>query len=306
MVVRGAKRKGTRYFGPYGQADAIRDTLDLLLRSFPIRNCSDVKFRRQAAIGRPCLQYHIERCSGPCVGAVTPEDYGQYVADLMSFLQGKTEPVIDRLEASMTKAADDLEFELAAHYRDQIESAKLASARQEMLAINDEDIDIVGVADDELGAAVQVLHIRRGRVTGRQGFVLEKDEAHRRGDLITEGAGAALCGEPPRGASRGLVADDADGCRDLRRMVERSSRWQSNALGADARSKKHRPPRVGDAQRRRAPRSASDASSCRPVVASQGPRRAAALPRAGGVATSYRVLRHGPPVRHRLRQLDEW
>jgi excinuclease ABC subunit C len=186
MVVRGAKRKGVRYFGPYGQADAIRDTLDLLLRSFPIRNCSEAKFRRQIAIGRPCLQYHIKRCSGPCVGEVSAEEYAQYVGDLMSFLQGKTEPVLARLQESMTEAADDLEFELAAHFRDQLESARLASARQEMLAVNNEDIDIVGVADDELGAAVQVLHIRRGRVTGRQGFVLEKVEELTPAELIAK------------------------------------------------------------------------------------------------------------------------
>lgn len=183
-VVRGAKRKGTRYFGPYGQADAIRDTLDLLLRSFPIRTCNDVKFRRQAAIGRPCLQFHIERCSGPCVGEVTAEDYRGYVDDLMAFLEGKTKPVIDRLEASMNEAAESLEFELAAHYRDQIESARLASSRQEMVSLGNDDVDIIGVADDDLGAAVQVLHVRQGRVTGRQGFVLEKVEDFTEPELI--------------------------------------------------------------------------------------------------------------------------
>jgi excinuclease ABC subunit C len=186
MVVRGAKRKEWRYFGPYGQADAIRDTLDLLLRSFPIRNCTDVKFRRQAAMGRPCLQFHIERCSGPCVDAVSKELYREYVNDLMAFLEGKTKPVIDRIEAAMEQAAESLEFELAAHYRDQLESVRLASKRQEMVSLSNDDLDIFGVVDDDLGAAVQVLHVRQGRLTGRQGFVLEKVEDFTQAELLAK------------------------------------------------------------------------------------------------------------------------
>ena len=186
MVVRGAKRKEWRYFGPYGQADAIRETLDLLLRSFPIRNCTDVKFRRQAAIGRPCLQFHIERCSGPCVDAVTKEAYREYVNDLMSFLEGKTKPVLDRLESAMEAAAEALEYELAAHYRDQLESVRLASKRQEMVTLSNDDLDIFGITEDELGAAVQVLHVRQGRLTGRQGFVLEKVEDFTQPELIAK------------------------------------------------------------------------------------------------------------------------
>jgi excinuclease ABC subunit C len=186
MVVRGAKRKEWRYFGPYGQADAIRDTLDLLLRSFPIRYCTDVKFRRQAAMGRPCLQFHIERCSGPCVDAVSKELYREYVNDLMAFLEGKTKPVIDRIEAAMEQAAESLEFELAAHYRDQLESVRLASKRQEMVSLSNDDLDIFGVVDDDLGAAVQVLHVRQGRLTGRQGFVLEKVEDFTQAELLAK------------------------------------------------------------------------------------------------------------------------
>jgi len=176
VVMRGARRKGTRYFGPYAQAWAIRDTLDLLLRSCPIRTCSDVKFRRHEKLGRPCLEYHIERCSGPCVGAVDPAAYAGYVEELMDFLDGDTAPVVSRIESEMKLAASELEYERAARLRDQLETVRLASARQEMVADSSEDIDVMGIAESELEAAVQVLHVRRGRVVGRQGFILEKVE----------------------------------------------------------------------------------------------------------------------------------
>jgi len=177
VVMRGAKRKGTRYFGPYAHAYAIRETLELLLRSFPIRTCTDAKFQRQERLGRPCLLYDIERCSGPCVGAVEDATYGGLVADFMAFLDGDTKPVVERITAEMQRASDALEFELAARLRDQLESIRLASERQEMVAGETEDLDLVGIAEDELEAAVQVLHVRRGRVVGRHGLVLEKVEA---------------------------------------------------------------------------------------------------------------------------------
>jgi excinuclease ABC subunit C len=176
IVMRGAKRKGTRYFGPYAHAYAIRETLDLLLRSFPIRTCSDAKFRRHERLGRPCLLFHIERCSGPCIGAVDEARYQELVEELMSFLDGDTGPVVARIESEMGDAAASLEYEHAARLRDQLAAVRLASERQEMVADSSEDIDVVGIAESELEAAVQVLHVRRGRVVGRQGFVLEKVE----------------------------------------------------------------------------------------------------------------------------------
>ncbi|MCU1491802.1 MAG: uvrC, partial [Acidimicrobiaceae bacterium] len=175
-VMRGAKRKGTRYFGPYAHAYAIRETLDLLLRSFPIRTCTETKFRRHERLGRPCLLHHIERCSAPCVGAVSPEKYQELVEELMAFLDGDTAPVVARLTNEMAEAADALEFELAARVRDRLSAVRLASERQEMLVSNQEDLDVVGMAESELEAAFQILHVRRGRLVGRQGFVLEKVE----------------------------------------------------------------------------------------------------------------------------------
>ena len=175
-VMRGAKRKDTRYFGPYAHAYAIRETLDLLLRSFPVRTCSDAKLRRHQLLGRPCLLYHIERCSGPCVGAIGPEEYGRLVGELMAFLDGDTKPVVDRLEAEMHQAATELEFERAARLRDRLATVRLAVERQQMVTESPENLDALAIAEDELAAAVQVFHVRRGRVVGRHGFIVEKVE----------------------------------------------------------------------------------------------------------------------------------
>jgi excinuclease ABC subunit C len=176
MVMRGARRKGVRYFGPFGHAYAIRETLDLLLRTFPVRTCSDNKFDRHAKLGRPCLLFHIEKCSGPCVGEVDHERYQGYVDELLQFLEGDTDDVVRRLEAEMRDAADHLEFERAARMRDRLTAVNKAIERQQMVAARDEDLDVIGVADDELEAAVQVFHVRRGRVVGRKGFVMDKVE----------------------------------------------------------------------------------------------------------------------------------
>jgi len=175
-VMRGARRKDTRYFGPYAHAYAIRETLDLLLRSFPVRTCSDAKLRRHQLLGRPCLLYHIERCSGPCVGAVQPEEYARLVAELMEFLDGDTKPVVERLEAEMRQAARELEFERAARLRDRLATVRLAVERQQMVTDTPENLDALAIAEDELAAAVQVFHVRRGRVVGRHGFIVEKVE----------------------------------------------------------------------------------------------------------------------------------
>jgi excinuclease ABC subunit C len=175
-VVRGRKRKGVRYFGPYGHAGAIRSTLDLLVRSFPVRTCSDTKFVRHERLGRPCLLYDIDRCSGPCVGAVDHEAYDGYLRDLMGFLSGDTEPVLERLESEMLAASADLEFERAARLRDRIAVVHKAAEAQQMVSDRPEDFDVIGVADDPLEASVQIFHIRRGRVVGHRGFVAEKVE----------------------------------------------------------------------------------------------------------------------------------
>lgn len=203
-VMRGRKRKGVRYFGPYGHAYAIRETLDLLLRTFPLRTCSDNKFRRHERLGRPCLLYHIEKCSGPCIGAVERERYDELVRELIEFLEGDTEPVVRRLEAEMRDAAANLEFELAARLRDRLASVRKAIERQQMVAERDEDLDVVGIAEDDLEAAVQVFFVRRGRVVGRKGFVIDKVEDLTPGELVGDIL-EALYDDPPLGVPRTVL-----------------------------------------------------------------------------------------------------
>jgi excinuclease ABC subunit C len=175
-VVRGRKRPGIRYFGPYAHAGAIRDTLDLLLRSFPVRTCSDAKLERHAKLGRPCLLYHIERCSGPCIQAVDHVRYDRMVEDLMDFLAGDTDEVEGRLESEMEQAAEALDFERAARLRDRLGVLRLACERQQMVTERPEDLDVLGLEQDPLEAAVCVFHVRRGRVVGRRAFVVDKVE----------------------------------------------------------------------------------------------------------------------------------
>ena len=203
-VMRGAKRKDTRYFGPYAHAYAIRETLDLLLRSFPIRTCSNAKMRRHELLGRPCLMYHIERCAAPCVGAVEKEHYDALVDELMAFLDGETKPIVSRLEQEMRQAAGELEFERAARLRDRLSAVRLAVERQQMVTDTPEDLDVVGIAEDELVAAVQVLHIRKGRVVGRHGFVLEKVEPLTEAQLVARILEHHY-GESPLGIPRRLL-----------------------------------------------------------------------------------------------------
>ena len=184
MVMRGKKRKGVRYYGPFGHAYAIRETLDLLLRTFPIRTCSDNKLQRHEKLGRPCLLFHIEKCAGPCVGEISREDYDQLVADLISFLDGETDDVVDDLEGRMREAAENYEFELAARLRDQLGSVRKAIEKQQMVGTREDDYDVIGIHDDELEAAVQIFFVRRGRVVGRRGFIVDKVEDLDDGELI--------------------------------------------------------------------------------------------------------------------------
>ncbi len=212
-VMRGAKAKGTRYFGPYAHAYAIRETLDLLLRSFPIRTCSQAKFGRHERLGRPCLLYDIERCSGPCVGAVRKDDYDAMVAELMGFLDGDTAPITARLNQQMQDASERLEFELAARLRDRLAAVRLASERQEMVVAPPEDLDVLGIAESELEAAVQGLHVRRGRLVGRRGFILEKVEPLELAGLVARSLEQQYA-ETPLGLPREVLVpclpEDAD------------------------------------------------------------------------------------------------
>ncbi len=175
-VMRGRRRKGTAYFGPYAHTYAIRKTLDLVLRTFPVRTCSDSLFRRQQLQGRPCLLFHIEKCSGPCVGEVSDEEYRKAVEGLSSFLQGDIDRVVEEITDRMRKSSEALEYEAAARHRDRLADLEKALARQEMVTDRREDFDLIAEHGDELETAIWVLFVRRGRVVGRLGSVVDRVE----------------------------------------------------------------------------------------------------------------------------------
>ncbi|SDS55057.1 Excinuclease ABC subunit C [Paraoerskovia marina] len=176
QVMRGAKRPGTRYFGPYGHAWAIRETLDLLLRVFPVRTCSSGVFRRAASSGRPCLLGYIDKCSAPCVGRVSPEEHRTLAEDFCDFMAGDTARFVRRLEARMKEAAAEMEYEQAGRLRDDIEALRRATEKNAVVLTDGTDADVFALAGDELEAAVQVFHVRDGRIRGQRGWVVEKVE----------------------------------------------------------------------------------------------------------------------------------
>ena len=299
----GPQAQGRPLLRPYGHAYAIRETLDLLLRTFPLRTCSDNKFRRHERLGRPCLLFHIEKCSGPCVGEVDHETYQRLVDELLDFLDGDTDTIVRRLEAADAEAADGLEYERAARLRDRLTSVRKAIERQQMVADRNEDLDVVGIAEDDLEAAVQVFFVRKGRVVGRKGFVVDKVE-----DLAARASWSATCSRastttPPLGVPRTVLVpsepDDPELYAEWLASCAAGGSTSGCPSGGQARAAGRRSPATP-------PRSSPATACAGPATTTPGPRRSTSCrtpsacprPRCASSATTW------PHPGHRLRRLD--
>jgi len=196
MVMRGAKRKGTRYFGPYSHAWAIRDTVDTLLRVFPVRTCSAGVFKRSGQIGRPCLLGYIGKCSAPCVNRISAGGHRRLAEDFCDFMAGQTSRFAARLEAEMKEAARLEEFERAARLRDDLRALERAIEKQAVVLGDGTDCDVIALAEDQLEAAVQVFYVRGGRVRGQRGWVLDKIEEVTPAELVEQFLGQVYADTP--------------------------------------------------------------------------------------------------------------
>jgi len=184
FVGRGSKRRGWRYFGPYGHAWAIRDTVDALLGVFPMRSCSAATFRSAAASGRPCLLGYIDKCSAPCIGRITPEAHREIADDFCAFMGGQTRVIERRLENQMAAASHNMEYERAAVVRDQLGALRKILERNAIVLQDGTDADVVAMAVDQLEVAVQVFHVRDGRVQGERGWVADRADEGDESTLI--------------------------------------------------------------------------------------------------------------------------
>jgi excinuclease ABC subunit C len=214
MVGRGAKKKGVRYFGPYSHAWAIRETVDLLLRVFPMRSCSNGVFKRSQQIGRPCLLGYIDKCAAPCVGDVTPEQHREIAEDFCDFMSGNTTGFVKRLEKEMYAASAEMDFERAARVRDDIGALKRATEKQQVVLGDGTDADVIAFADDPLEVAVQIFYVRGGRIRGQRGWVADKTEDVDTGELVERFLLQLYDGEAgdaiPREVLVPALPDDAD------------------------------------------------------------------------------------------------
>ncbi|MEU6280592.1 excinuclease ABC subunit UvrC [Streptomyces sp. NPDC047028] len=227
QVMRGHKKKGVRYFGPYAHAWAIRDTVDLLLRVFPVRTCSAGVFKNAARTGRPCLLGYIGKCSAPCVARIAPEDHRDLAEDFCDFMAGRTGAYLRRLEKQMMEAAEEMEYERAARLRDDVEALKKAMEKSAVVLADATDADLVAVAEDELEAAVQIFHVRGGRVRGQRGWVTDKVEEITTGALV-EHALQQLYGEESGDAVPKEVLVPA-----LPELVEPVQEWLTGRRGSN-------------------------------------------------------------------------
>ena len=235
-----------RYFGPYAHAWAIRETLDLLLRVFPARTCSTGVFRRHSQIGRPCLLGYIDKCSAPCVGAVSAERHREIVEGFCDFLSGRTDQMVRKLEREMAEASEALEFERAARLRDDLAALRKAMEKQAVVLGDGTDADVIAIAHDELEAAVQIFHVRGGRVRGQRGWVIDKVEEMDVSDLVEQFLSQFYAGQAELAAETptdGVVVPREVLVPELPANAESMEQWLSELRGSRVRL---RVPQRGD------------------------------------------------------------
>jgi excinuclease ABC subunit C len=221
-VLRGTKRRGVRYFGPYSHAWAIRETVDTLLRVFPVRTCSAGVFKRAGQIGRPCLLGYIGKCSAPCVGRIDADEHRELAEEFCDFMAGQTAKFTRRLEAQMRAAARAEEFERAARLRDDLQALQRALEKQAVVLPEGTDCDVIGLAEDQLEAAVQVFYVRGGRVRGQRGWVVDKVEDVGTSELVEHFLGQVYRDDPAAEQQ-----DDAAGHSRRGDASRRSADWRA-------------------------------------------------------------------------------
>jgi excinuclease ABC subunit C len=227
MVGRGPKKKGVRYFGPYSHAWAIRETVDLLLRVFPMRSCSKGVFNRHRQIGRPCLLGYIGKCSAPCIGRVTPAEHRKIVEDFSAFLSGQTATYVRRLEKEMRAAAAELEYEKAAKIRDDLSALDKALAKNAVVLGDGTDTDVIALSEDPLEVAVQIFYVRGGRIRGQRGWIADKaDGTAGTSDLVERFIQQTYAGESGDSIPREILVPTVPADEDV--LVE----WLSGLRGS--------------------------------------------------------------------------
>ena len=309
QVMRGPKRKGVRYFGPYSHAWAIRETLDLLLRVFPARTCSAGVFKRAGQIGRPCLLGYIGKCSAPCVGRVSADEHRRIVDDFCDFMAGKTDVMIRRLERQMAEASAQLEFERAARLRDDLDALRRAMEKQAVVFGDGTDADVVAFAEDDLEAAVQVFHVRGGRVRGQRGWVVDKAATvDGTADRRTSSSSSSRSSTGPADGEGGdRTARDSRARSSCRSCRTTPTCWPNGCRAARAAGCRLRVPQRGDkrALMETVARNAAQAFAQHKLkrasdltARSQALERAAGRARPGRGAAAHRVLRRQPRAGH--------
>src|SRR6187200_3463184 len=205
MVGRGAKKKGVKYFGPYSHAWAIRDTVDQLLRVFPMRSCSNGVFKRSAQIGRPCLLGYIDKCAAPCVGKVDADEHREIAEDFCDFLGGRTDAFVKRIQREMYAASAVQDYERAARLRDDLGALNKALEKQAVVLGDGTDADVIALAEDPLEVAVQIFHVRSGRIKGQRGWVADRVEDIDTAGLVSEFLLQLYAGEEADGIPREIL-----------------------------------------------------------------------------------------------------